>query len=228
MPRQGGLATHVDAGEANATKIMKLPCPLTFLASLLAVWTCVVQAGQPVAPPAAGPKQGTLVNSKPVSPTKVRPDIKAKPALAPATKPEVPGNAIDAAAGGVARETLMRPSRPERNDGFSAGVSMPVPPSAAEVRKMIDDFKEAQARFVEEEKALKSKLTEAKENDRALIRSEIQSRREAFLDQQRDAREEIRKRVAELKDRLKDHQEIIDQSKEQARGTATGRKGGND
>jgi hypothetical protein len=46
------------------------------------------------------------------------------------------------------------------------------------------------------------------------------------LQQQKELLEEFRKRVNELKDQLKDHGEVIDDAKEQAKSRARQRKGG--
>jgi len=90
----------------------------------------------------------------------------------------------------------------------------------------MDDFKQAQAKFLEEQKQLRQKLKESTEDDRDRIRTEIQAKRETFLEQQRDTREEIRKRLTELKDRLKDHTDVIEAAQDQAKDKAKGRKGG--
>ncbi|MCI0539700.1 MAG: hypothetical protein L0Z50_31210 [Verrucomicrobiales bacterium] len=115
-----------------------------------------------------------------------------------------------------------QPERPER-----ANRAATLDPSE-ELTKIREEFKQAQTRFVEEEKELRQKLKEATNEDRARIRNEIQTKRQNFVDAQREVRDEMRRLMIDLKDRLKDHQDVIDAAKEGARDKVKGRKGGGD
>jgi hypothetical protein len=128
----------------------------------------------------------------------------------------------DSTSGSVRVDQAVRPERPERGDKLVA-----VDPSE-ELKRIRDEFKQAQNRFVEEQKELRQKLKEATEDDRARIRSEIQIKRQGFLEAQREAQDEIRRRLIDLKDQLKDHREAVDAAKEEVNDKTKGRKCGVD
>ena len=95
-----------------------------------------------------------------------------------------------------------------------------------ELKKIREDFKQAQNRFVEEQKELRQKLKEATDDDRARIRTEMQTKRQSFIDQpSAKSRSQIRELANDLKDKLKDHRDIVDAAKEEAKDKTKGRKG---
>ena len=113
-----------------------------------------------------------------------------------------------------------QPERPDRSDKSNQ------PDASGELKKIRDEFKQVQNRFVEEQKELRQKLKEATEDDRARIRNEIQTKRQSFVDQQVQVRDEIRRLMQDLKDKLKDHRDVLDAAKEDAKDKAKARKGG--
>ena len=66
----------------------------------------------------------------------------------------------------------------------------------------------------------------ATEDQRDQLRAQLKENRDAFLTQQRDAREDFRKQLAELKDKLHDHQDVVDEAKAEAKDNAKKRKDG--
>jgi hypothetical protein len=85
-----------------------------------------------------------------------------------------------------------------------------------QVKQLLDDIKNARSKFLQDQKNLQNKLKDANEAARDQIRNEMQDKRDQFLEQQKDMREEVIKRVAELKDQLKNHQDLIDSAKDRA------------
>jgi molecular chaperone DnaK (HSP70) len=96
-----------------------------------------------------------------------------------------------------------------------------------QVKKLIDDAKAAQVKYLSELNDLQHQLKDATDDQKDKIRAEIRDKRDAFLEQQKEMREEFRKRVQELKDELKDHQDVINSAKEKAQDQTKPRKGGN-
>jgi hypothetical protein len=98
--------------------------------------------------------------------------------------------------------------------------------SPDQIKRMLDDFKGAQARFVAEERRLQRKLQNSSADARDKIREEIKEKREAFLEQQKNFRDEVQKRTAEMKDQLKDHKDLINEAKDQTKEKIRQRRGG--
>ena len=111
---------------------------------------------------------------------------------------------------------------PEREDNSGKGNT------ADSVKKLIDEFKQARTDFLQEQKQLHQQLKEASEDGRAQLRAQIDAKKQLFLDQQRELRDEIKRRVGDLKDTLKDHRDVLDAAKESAKDQARNRKGGGD
>ena len=95
------------------------------------------------------------------------------------------------------------------------------------VKKLYDDIKAAQDKFLDDQKELKRKLKDASSEERDKLRTEIKEKREAFLEQQRNARGISQTRQRSQGPNLKDHKDIIDDAKEQAKDKVK-RKGGGD
>jgi hypothetical protein len=100
------------------------------------------------------------------------------------------------------------------------------------IQKLMDDFKQARKTYLDEEKALLNKAKEANKADREALRIKIKENRQEFLETQKAAHEEIKRQAAELRDKLKDHREVIDEAKEKAKEKAKdrvkSRKGGDE
>ena len=115
-----------------------------------------------------------------------------------------------------------RPNRPDHPDKPEKEK-----PSDA-VKTMLDDIKSSQTKFLDDQKDLQRKLKDATKAQREKIRNEMREKREQFLEQQKEMRQDFRRRVQELKDQLKDHSDVIDNVKEEAKDKARQRKGGED
>jgi hypothetical protein len=113
-----------------------------------------------------------------------------------------------------------------QSDKDKAGASgLPDP-----IKKLKDDFKQSHQTYLDEQKALLNKAKGGSKEDQEVLRAKIKENRQEFLEKQKAVQEEIRKQMADLKDKLKDHREVIDEAKEKAKETAKekvkGRKGG--
>jgi hypothetical protein len=146
------------------------------------------------------------------------------------TSPKAKGTSEHSANGdnsGKRRDSNSSSGRARGEQAQRADESAPTDASDV-LKKIREEFKQAQNTFVEEQKELRQKLKEATDDDRARIRNEIQIKRQNFLDQQLEVRDEIRRRASDLKDKLKDHQDVLDAAKEAAKDKAKSRKGGSD
>jgi hypothetical protein len=98
--------------------------------------------------------------------------------------------------------------------------------SPDQIKKIVEDFKAAQSKFLAEQKKLQQQLQSAGADAREKIREQMKEKREVFLEQHKLIREEIQKRVADLRDQLKDHKDLVDEAKEEAKDKARQRRGG--
>jgi hypothetical protein len=87
--------------------------------------------------------------------------------------------------GSDSRPDQGRGNQPERPEPAAKPVR---PDPADELKKIREEFKQAQSQFVEEQNELRQKLKQATADDRARIRSEIQAKRQSFVDQQREVK----------------------------------------
>jgi len=102
----------------------------------------------------------------------------------------------------VSTSSNLRPDRPERKD---------LPP---EVADRIQDFRRDARKYLAEQEALKKQLEGANDEDRAVIRKQIEGLRRQWLEKAREMRKELRARQAELIDKLPDHREVLDSVRE--------------
>ena len=153
------------------------------------------------------------------------------PARKPETSPTTPitlGNTVDPK---LIESTIdkaltvnrnQKPARPDHKDKSErSGPS-------DDVKRLMDLFKETRNEFLEQEKELKQKYTAASKVDREKLRDLIKEKRQAFLDRQKELRDELHKRTQDVRDQLKDHREVIDAAKDQAKDEVNRRKGGRD
>lgn len=110
--------------------------------------------------------------------------------------------AIDA---NVAPTTALRPVRPERPE---------LPPP---VKARIERFKLDARQYIAQQQALKQKLQGANDQQRALIRTQMQELRERWLERSREMRQEFKDRLPEVKARLEDHRKMLDEIRDNAR-----------
>ncbi len=76
-----------------------------------------------------------------------------------------------------------------------------------ELRALITDFIADRDHYLDKQKALLAKLQGATDEQRAIIRQQLQANREAFLEEAQSFRKEIKEQLAELK--LKIHNEEL-------------------
>lgn len=119
--------------------------------------------------------------------------------------------AIDA---NVAPTTALRPVRPERPE---------LPPP---VKARIERFKLDARQYIAQQQALKQKLQGANDQQRALVRAQMQELRERWLERSREMRQEFKERLPEVKARLEDHRKMLDEIRENARQDIQDRQDG--
>jgi hypothetical protein len=84
---------------------------------------------------------------------------------------------------------------------------------------------QARAAFLKQQADLRSGLAQADQDGRAKIHEQLQAAREQFLADQHQAREDLRKRLDDLKQQLPQHQDVIDSAKQDVKGQVHARKG---
>ena len=104
----------------------------------------------------------------------------------------------------VSTTSNLRPDRPERSD---------LPP---EVMERIQDFRRDAREYLKQQEALKKQLEGANDEERALIRKQIEELRRQWLEKAREMRKEFRQRQAELLDKMPDYREVIDSARDAA------------
>jgi hypothetical protein len=92
---------------------------------------------------------------------------------------------------------------------------------------MLDDMKAAENKFLQDYKNLQRKFKDASAQERDQIRAQISDAQEAFIEQQKEMREEFQKRVQELKGQLPNHGDVINAAKDNLKGKGNRKGGGN-
>jgi len=120
-----------------------------------------------------------------------------------------------------------QPEPPKGLPAVDKPAAKPETPNRSEVadaiKKLQDDFKQTRENFLDHQSELNRQLKNATKDDREKLRTEIKEKRKEFLELQKEARQEAKKRMDELKGKLKDHREVIDEAKDKAKETAKDR-----
>lgn len=93
-----------------------------------------------------------------------------------------------------------------------------------EIRKLVNAANQARAEFLRKQELQRVALETLQKQARDLIRARAQALHDTILKQQREVREELRQKVAELKTQLKEHREAIDQAKQETKSRPHPRK----
>jgi hypothetical protein len=136
------------------------------------------------------------------------------------TQPAVPGTPAVPATPPDNSSSAGNPSSNPGADHKPSGSQV-----ATDIRQIVAAASKARADFLKNQQDLRSTLRTADKDSREQIRSRLQEQRDAFLVQQRDAREDLKKKIATLREQLKDHRDAIDDAKQNAKDAAHGRKG---
>jgi GTP1/Obg family GTP-binding protein len=105
---------------------------------------------------------------------------------------------------------------PERITAVDANITSAVsvrptrPALPPEVQAKIERFKIDARNYVAQQEALKKQLAGASEDERRVLRERIRILREAWLERAREIRKEYKDRLADLKEKLPDHSEVLD------------------
>ncbi len=96
---------------------------------------------------------------------------------------------------------------------------------SADVRNAVDLANALRVEFVKKQTVLRQAMITANQTAREQIRARLRDNREAFIEQQQEIRGDLRKKIAELKDQLKDHADALEQAQVEAKARVHGRKG---
>jgi vacuolar-type H+-ATPase catalytic subunit A/Vma1 len=96
---------------------------------------------------------------------------------------------------------------------------------SAQVQAAIQAASDARALFLKQQQDLRSGLADADQAGRAIIREQLEAAREQFLTEQRQARADLRSKIEQLKEILKQHKDVLDAAKAQAKEAVHARKG---
>ena len=80
--------------------------------------------------------------------------------------------------------------------------------------------------FLKKQQDLRSGLIDTDQAGRAKIREQLQAAREQFLTEQRQVRDDLKKKIAALRETLKQHHDAIDQAIGDVRAKGHARKDG--
>jgi len=130
---------------------------------------------------------------------------------APKIVPERVGRVLQPPAPAGTAPTSPLADRPVRSE------RQPLP---QDIKDRLQRFEQLREAYLAEQKELLRRLRGATDEDRDRIRQLIQERREAWLEKLRTLREEARERLADLKQTLSQHQEVLDAARESAQERA--------
>jgi len=98
---------------------------------------------------------------------------------------------------------------------------------AEQVRLAIDAAQKARADFLKAQQDFRTQIASATtQAAREKLREDLQAAREIFLTAQRQAREDLKTSIAKIKEQLKDHQDAVDNARQEAKDKTHGRKDG--
>jgi hypothetical protein len=166
--------------------------------------------------PASGPDQptataGRTLPGNPVAPVAANVSAVASPGAAlPSNNlgqpPSLNAGSVPAAA------------RPENILGANRALSPGAQISEA-ARRMIEEAKRARAEFLKQKRDLQLNLSAASTREaRAQLRAQLRENQARFLEQQLKVRDEMKEQIALLKDRLREHQELMEEAQKESRG----------
>ena len=107
--------------------------------------------------------------------------------------------------------TDFRPLPPERPaPGTIVRPVLDRPALPAEVAALIAEFEKQRDAYLQAQRDLLKQLKGATDEERARIREQLKAQREAWLEQTKAIREDIRKKMEELRDKLPNRKDIKD------------------
>ena len=92
----------------------------------------------------------------------------------------------------------------------------PLPPLPEDIKKLVENARKAAKDFVSTQKELAQALKSSTDEERDKIREQMKANLDAFKEAQKGRVEEIKKRLADIKNQFKDnHDRLIEAAKEQ-------------
>ena len=92
----------------------------------------------------------------------------------------------------------------------------PLPPLPEDIKKLVENARKAAKDFVSTQKELAQALKSSTDEERDKIREQMKTNLDAFKEVQKGRVEEIKKRLADIKNQFKDnHDRLIEAAKEQ-------------
>jgi hypothetical protein len=133
-------------------------------------------------------------------------------AAEPPTPPEMP-------------ETPEQPQAPERPE---APDTLARPEIPADAKELLAKALQERMQYLSARADMLKSIRGANAEIRAELRAKIKASREEFLALQRENRSDFRQSLDEIRERLADHTEVVDQIKEEAKAKAKDRRGAGD
>ena len=91
----------------------------------------------------------------------------------------------------------------------------------AEIKDRLRRFEQARDRYVKEEQALLKRLRgAATDEERDRVRAQLEKQRQDLLDRAKNLREDVSKRLEEIRGRLRPMSEVLDDARQSARDSA--------
>ncbi len=91
-----------------------------------------------------------------------------------------------------------------------------------EIKERIRRFELARDRYVKEEQALLKRLRgAATDEERERVRAQIEKQRQALLERAKNLREDVHKRIEDIRGRLRPMSEVLDDARQNARDAAS-------
>lgn len=86
-----------------------------------------------------------------------------------------------------------------------------------QIRERLQQFESMRETYLKQQNELLRQLKGANDEQRELIREKLREQRQQWLEQSKLFREQARERLAELKEKLLQHQDVLDAARERAR-----------
>jgi hypothetical protein len=125
----------------------------------------------------------------------------------PPAKPETPQKPETPVVTAPPTETPVTPVTPERPEVPNLGI----PPKLElpeDVQLLVTQFRTQASSFVEAQREIARKLKGATEAERELLKEQLKENRETFLEESKALRADIRERVKELKEKLRESRPV--------------------
>lgn len=120
------------------------------------------------------------------------------------------------------RPVIVTPGNPGNNSKPDSTPPRPAQPgkpaNATEMQKLVNDFQNARATYIQQQQELNRKLSTATEEQRTLIREQIKESLREFRELQKQQARELREQAQEIKRNTPNLRDVIDHGGGDGRG----------